>query len=318
MGLRKNPLPVTVTPSRVEVGLRCYRRYVLGQVLNYARYLSPSLEFGSVVHAGAAAWWLNADLDGDVARAKAHAAVNAEWAKRFDANPAITPGDHSLQLAEAMIQTYTMTAELNGPFGLEKGDWQIVSVEDRLEVPLVLSGNRQAKLSFQTDRVVFNKTNDHLVVVDSKTAARIDKRWERQWETSLQMKLYKAGAARAYDMPPENIDVVVEGILKDVPSRVVYIPCPDWSTDLLNEAIAQAQFIAERDWTLLESDIPGVPRDAAYIVEDAVNKTQINYMSCYEYGVECPFRRLCTAEPSERVAILNAEYFEVPEADQGY
>lgn len=310
--MSKLSLPVVVTPTRVELGLRCYRRHVIADLLQRARYVSPSLEFGSVVHAGAAAWWKNADLDGDVARAKAHAAVNAEWAKRFDANPAITPGDHSLQLAEAMIQTYTMTAELNGPFGLEKGDWQIVSVEDRLEVPLVIGNGRSAKLSFQTDRVVFNKTNDHLVVVDSKTAARIDKRWERQWETSLQMKLYKAGAARAYDMPPENIDVVVEGILKDVPSRVVYIPCPDWSVGLLNEAIAQAQEIASRDTDLL------LGRSVDEIPELAVNKTSINYMSCFEYGVECPFRRLCTSEPEERVALLTSEFFEIAEEDSGY
>lgn len=318
--MTKLQLPVVVTPTRVELGLRCYRRHVLADLLQRARYYSPSLEFGSVVHAGAAAWWANSDLDGDVARAKAHHAVALEWAKRFDANPQVTLGDHSLQLAEAMIQTYTTTAEMSGPFVLEDGEWQLVSVEDRLEVPLVLfGGKRRAKLSFQTDRVVFNKANDHLVVVDTKTAARMDKRWERQWETSLQMKLYKAAAARAYDMPPEHIDVVIEGVLKDVPSNVKYIPAPDWSVDLLNEAVAQAVYIAERDWDLIESDdVELAPRNTAMIVEDAVNKTALNYMSCYEYGVECPFRRLCTSEPEERVALLTSEYFEVPEEDQGY
>jgi PD-(D/E)XK nuclease superfamily protein len=321
----KLQLPVVVTPTRVELGLRCYRRHALADILQRARYYSPSLEFGSVMHAGAAAWWLNAELDGDVARAKAHQAVASEWAKRFDANPQVTPGDHSLAMAEAMIQTYTMTAEMSGPFGLESGSWQLVSVEDRLEVPLVIGADRKAKLSFQTDRVVFNKANDHLVVVDTKTAARMDKRWDRQWETSLQMKLYKAAASRAYDMPPENIDVVVEGMLKDVPSNVRYIPCPDWSVDLLNEAVRQAQYIAERDFELLVGAVakdkyalPAASRDSAKIIEDAVNKTSINYMSCFEYGVECPFRRLCTAEPDERVAILQAEYFEIPDADSGY
>jgi len=310
--MSKLSLPVVVTPTRVELGLRCYRRHVIADILQRARYFSASLEFGSVIHAGAAAWW-KSNADGDVARRLAYAAVNAEWAKRFNANPSLNAGDLTLQIAEAMIQAYTMTAEVSGPFGLETGDWQLVSVEDRLEVPLVLADGRKAKLSFQTDRVVFNKTTNHLVVVDSKTAARMDKRWERQWETSLQMKLYKAGAARAYDMLPENIDVVVEGILKDVPSNVKYIPCPDWSVDTLNEAVRQAQFIAERDFDLLARDMR-IPD----LMDAAVNQTSINYMSCFEYGVECPFRRLCTSEPEERVALLTSEYFEIPEEDSGY
>lgn len=314
--MSKLQLPVVITPTRVELGLRCYRRHVLADLLQRARYYSPSLEFGSVIHAGAAAWWANSDKDGDVARRFAHQAVAAEWGKRFEQNPNVNAGELSLDQAAAMIQAYTMQAVMQGPFELEAGDWQLVSVEDRLEVPLVLTNDRKAKLSFQTDRVVFNKTNNHLVIVDSKTAARMDKRWERQWETSLQMKLYKAGAARAYDMPPENIDVVIEGILKDVPSNVKYVPTPDWSVELLNEAVRQAQYVAERDWDLLSHD--GYPRDERLIVEDAVNKTALNYQSCFEYGVECPFRRLCTSEPEERVALLTSEYFEIPEADSGY
>lgn len=309
--MAKLSLPITISPTRTELGLRCYRRHVLADLLQRARYFSPSLEFGSVIHAGAAAWWLSTD-DGDVARRKAYTAVAQEWNKRFEQRPEVSQKDLSLALAEAMLQTYTTTAELSGPFGLEDGEWQLVSAEDRLEVPLVLSGGRRGKLSFQTDRVVFNKKNDHLVVIDTKTAARLDKRWERQWETSLQMKLYKAGACRAYDLPPENIDVVVEGVLKDVPSQVRYVPCPDWSVGLLNEAVAQAQYIAERDWDLI-TEYAGND-----IVEAAVNNTSVNYQSCFEFGVECAFRRLCTAEPEERVAILTSEYFEVPQEDQGY
>jgi len=311
--MSKLSLPVIVTPTRVELGLRCYRRHVLADILQRASYYSPSLEFGSVIHAGAAVWWNNARADGNVARQLAAGAVVAEWAKRFDANPLLNPGDLTLELALAMIQSYTKLAELAGPFAIEDGEWQLVSVEDRLEIPIA---GIDAKLSFQPDRVVFNKRNDHLVVVDTKTAARLDKKWERQWETSLQMKLYKAGAARAYDIPPENIDIVVEGVLKDALSTIKYIVCPDWSASLLAEAGRQAAEIAKRDYALIAYE--GAPRDSQLIMEDAVNKTALNYMSCFEYGVECPFRKLCLAEPEERVSLLLAEYFELKEEDSGY
>ena len=292
----KLSLPVIATPSRVELGLRCYRRHVIADLLQRSGYYSPSLEFGSVIHAGAAAWWTHASLDGNVARAKAILAMEQEWTKRFEMNPKVSQKDVSVDLARAMLISYTQLADMRGPFAMEEGDWQFVSIEDRLEVPLSLV-DAEAKLSFQTDRVVFNNTNDHLVIIDTKTASRLDKRWIRQWMTSLQMKLYKAGAVKAYDLPPENISVVVEGVLKDVPSNLAYVQCPDWSTELLNEAVRQAQSIAQRDHALI---VGGKDFD------------------CFSYGVECPFYKLCLSEPEERVALLNADFFEIPEADSGY
>jgi len=305
--LSKIQLPVIVTPSRVELGLRCQRRHALADILQVASYYSPSLEFGSVIHTGAASWW-NDDGEGS--------AMAAEWHKRFVANPKINQGDLSLEMANAMMEAYRNDAMLAGPFDPD-GPWQLVSVEDRIELPLDL-GNFKARLSFQTDRVVWNKETKHLVVVDTKTAGRLDKRWARQWETSLQMKLYKACAVTAYDMEPENVSVVVEGVLKDVPSKVQYEVCPEWGRDTLAEAVNQAKIVAMRDYELIASSTEGIPRDKNLVIHDALVNTAINYMSCYEYGVECPFRKLCTAEPEERVGILNGEYFEIKEEDQGY
>lgn len=315
--MSKIQLPVIVTPSRVELGLRCHRRHVLADIVQVASYYSPSLEFGSVIHAGVGAWWNAGDVDTNAARQLAHAALQAEWHKRFTMNPKVDPGSLSELTAKVMLDTYINTATLCGPYELE-GDWQLVSVEERIEVPLPLGGIDQAVLSFQTDRVVWNKERQHLVVIDTKTASRMDRKWARQWETSLQMKLYKAAACKAYDMEAENVSVVVEGVLKSVPSVVQYEPCPDWSEGVLAEAVNQAKIIARRDLELIRSDIAGAPRDRQYVVHDALVNTAINYMSCYEYGVECPFRKLCTAEPEERVAILNGEYFEIREEDSGY
>lgn len=302
--MAKLELPVTVTPSRVELGLRCYRRHVLADVLGYAGYYSPSLEFGSVIHAGVATWWRNADIDGREARQHAAIATRQEWAKRFEANPQVSQKDVSLDLALSMVETYTKSAEMNGPFSLEPGDWQFVTIEDRLEVPL-----GKYRLSFQQDRVVYNKTNGHLVIVDTKTAGRMDARWRRQWETSLQMKLYKAAAIRAYDFEFDQVDVLVEGILKDVPSKIEYVPCPEWSPAILAEAMAQAEHIAALDDRLIAFEEN--PVDKYLIEEAAVTKTTVNYNDCFQYGVECPFRRLCIAEPEERVGLLRSEYFEI-------
>lgn len=311
--MTKIELPVVVTPSRCELALRCYRRHVLSDILQRAKYYSPSLEFGSVMHAGVAAYWRCADKTSGEALNAALTVIAQEWQKRFEQR-VIRAGDLTLAMAEAMMVNYAKTAELAGPFALETPDWQIVSIEDRLEVPLVLPGTT-GKLSFQTDRVLYNKERDHLVVVDTKTAGRFDKRWERQWETSLQMKLYKAGAVRAYDLPPENIDVVIEGLLKHVPSEVRYVPCPEWSVEMLNEAVSMAQHVAWRDYELISDE--DMSRDAALVIEDAL-VAPCSYDECFSYGVECAFRQLCVAEPSDRAAILAAEYFTIPTEDQGY
>lgn len=304
-------LPVVITPSRVELGLRCYRRHVLADLLQRHTFYSPSLEFGSVIHAGAGAWWAHANKDGNEARQLALFSVEAEWHKRFTANPQVSQKDLSLDLAIAMIRSYTNLASMNGPFGLEPGDWQFVTVEDRLEVPLALPNKGHGKLSFQTDRAVYNHSNSHLVIVDTKTSARMDKRWERQWETSLQMKLYKAGAAKAYDFDIDQVDIVIEGVLKEPKSDIKYVVCPNWSQGFLDEAVRQAVSIAQRDEALIRTG--GLPKDVALIEEEAVNKTELNYQCCYEYGLECPFRKLCIAEPDERVGILHADYFEMEE-----
>lgn len=296
--MSKLELPVIVTPSRIELGLRCKRRHAIGDLLQYSRYRAPSLHFGTVIHSGAGAWWLTGS------QAKALGIVQADWAQRFT-GPTV---DLSLELAMAMTEYYVLNAELAGPFSQEDGEWQIVSVEDRLEIPL----GPDAKLSFQTDRVLWNQTTKHLVVVDTKTAGRFDKKWIRQWETSLQMKLYKAAASAVYGFDPRIIDVVIEGVLKDIPCKIQYVTCPEWSPAVLGEAVEQAKHIANGD---KQGILLGTKEEQE---EWAVNHTEVNYQDCYSYGVECQFRRLCTAEPEQRAALLHSEYTKIPEDEKGY
>lgn len=286
--MMKLPLPVILTPSRSETASRCQRRHTLANVMHKARYLSPSLEFGSVIHAGAGAKWKRGSLITPI-----HA-VQVEWENRFVKNN-LTGKDLSLELAVGMIAQYDSQASLAGPFEW-MGPWQIVSVEERLELNVAPG----ITLSLQTDRVVYNKERDHIVVLDTKTAGRMDARWAKQWELSLQMKLYKYAMQKLYGNA--NVDVVIEGLCKDLPLKIQYIPVPDWSTAVLEEAKNQFIKLAERDReTLMNPDL-----------EDyAVNHTLTNYQDCMSYGIECPFRLLCVADPEERVGLLRGEYFNV-------
>jgi hypothetical protein len=317
--MAKTQLPVLVTPTRVELGLRCYRRHAISDILQRASYSSPSLEFGSVVHAGAGVWWAanKQKFSPADARGYAMAGLGQEYNKRFTMNPEINVGDHTLELAQRMLENYLLTARIAGPLTDAADDWDITMVEERLEVPLLRNADGVlGLLSFQPDRMVSSKSLGVIAAVDTKTASRFDKRWMRRWEMSLQMKLYKAGLAKAYDWDPSKTEIIIEGVLKDVPSEVRYVACPDWSKDVLSEAVNQAHFIASRDYSLITSE--DQPRNLVNIIQDAVTKTSVNYEDCYAYGVECPFRKLCVAEPEQRVALLMAEYFEINEADSGY
>lgn len=309
--MSKLELPVTITPSRSELAARCHRRHFLADILGKARYFSPSLEFGSVIHAGVGAVWLNRK---DQTQPTWDAALEAEWAKRKVESDSLT-----LALAKSMLKDYEQKALIAGPL-TSQGNFKLVDIEQRFEIPL-----RDIKLSFQTDRVAFDKDQNWMVIVDSKTAQRLDARWDKQWETSVQMKLYKTGAKSVF-ATGGRVDVVVEGILKHAPSDIRYYVCPEWSDSMLAEAAFNAyqQAKMDEDLILKGSDIvalrdsldhvhPKPVPNQKKIEELAVRYTPFNYADCYAYGVECPFRRICTADPEHRVSILNAEYFDVVE-----
>jgi hypothetical protein len=296
--MNKVQLPVVITPSRTEVGTRCHRRHFLGDILSRARYFSPSLEFGSVIHAGVASHWLGQKQLPAVAPGMA---VADEWSKRKVESDSLT-----LQLAQSIIGDYQQNAQLAGPF-TGQGNFKLVDVEQRFELDLAPG----IKMTFQCDRIVHDADQNWTIVVDSKTSQRLDQRWDRQWEVSLQMKLYRAGVINTFQTNG-RVDIVVEGILKHSPSTLRYYICPEWSEGILLEALRQAQMIAELDKDIL-SDPVGELYDLKTIEEYAVSLTPVNYQDCYSYNTECPFRRICIADVDQRVALLHAEYFELEE-----
>ena len=316
--MSKIQLPVVISPTRAELAARCHRRHFLADILGKARYVSPSLAMGTVMHSGFSAHWLNVKQPGSV---DWHRVVSDEWVKQKIESEGVT-----LQLANAMMEHYEQNALIAGPLS-SQGNFSLVDVEQRFEIKL-----RDVVLSFQMDRVVYDKAQDWMVIVDSKTAGRLDSRWERQWETSVQMKLYRLGASQVFGHKG-RLDIVVEGVLKHVPSDLRYYVCPEWSPALLAEAAHNAYTVAAMDRDLIQQSLKPnlvvpVKRDGQDNVETelvpniqileelAVRYTPVNYFDCFSYGVECPFRRICTADVDQRVPILHAEFFDVQ--DEGY
>ncbi len=312
--MSKLQLPIVVTPTRVELANRCHRRHFLSDILGKARYFSPSLEFGTVMHSAFAAHWMNQKAANPT---DPFAVIDTEWAKRKVESDDLTP-----QLAKSMLSDYMAKAQIAGPFTAQ-GNFKLVDVEQRFELPI-----RDSRLSFQMDRIVHDPEQNWMVIVDSKTAGRLDSRWDRQWETSIQMKLYRAGAMQVFQTGG-RVDIVVEGVLKHAPSDVRYYVCPEWSETLLKEAIHQAYMVASLDRDLVEqaSDMVNLADSQGQIQQTllpnaekalalGVSMTPINYMDCYSYGVECPFRRICVADVEQRVDIMKAEFFDIQ--DEGY
>lgn len=318
--MSKISLPVVITPTRVELGLRCHRRHVFADVLSKIRYYSPSLEGGSVIHAGAASHWL---LKSGMGKLDPIEAVRTEYDKRF-VQKNVEQKNFSAELAESMTRYYVENAKLAGPF--EDEGWRLVDVEQRFEVPVKLPDGGLGIISFQMDRVVENTITKRLVIIDTKTAGRFDAKWTRQWETSIQMKLYNALAKRVFGR--DDITVVIEGVLKHVPSEIKYVVCPQWGDAELGEALFLAQYVAERDRELIlkgvtrnvmdKTDVKPVLRTKEEIENIAVQYTVPNYGDCFAYNVECPYFRICTANVDERLPILRGEYFEIPEEDETY
>lgn len=293
-------LPVVITPTRAENGSACHRKHFLGDILCKTLYSSPSLEFGSLIHAGVGAIWLGKPWR-DV--------IQQEWVERF-VKTSVSQDSVSLEMAVAMMKYYEANAKLAGPFQDAADDWKLVDAEQRYEM-----GLRNHLLSLQMDRVVYSKSQNWLLIGDLKTAARLDARWDKQWERSLQMKDYKLGVQTIFGHEG-RLDVFVEGLHKHVPSAIRYYVCPEWSPKQLGEAAFNTVAVAEKDHQLIEMSRMGNGLISLEKAEEiGVRFTTVNYGNCFTYNSECPFYRVCTADVDERVGILRGEYTEKIEED---
>jgi hypothetical protein len=280
-----------ITPTRVELGSRCYRRHAISDVLEKGLYKSPSAGFGNVIHAGAAAHWLRSYRGEQVDPIER---ATAEFRRvEQDMND-----KHSLELALAMLDVYQQQASLAGP--LSAADYHIVTIEERLETEI-----GGYTLSFQLDRLLANNNQERLLLLDTKSAARLDQRWRSGWDRSLQFKLYKAAIQRVYEMP---VDIIIEGVLKTPKSKIEYYLVPDWDDSQLDEAISQMCFIAEKDRKLLNIL---TSTDESTMIEYVLTQTSFNPQDCHSYNTDCPFLKLCDSPLEIRRGLLESEYITI-------
>lgn len=311
-GLR---LPVVQSPTRVELEQRCRRRHVLSNLLHLRSYKSPSLAFGTLIHRGTDAWMHNLHVEGLSAAASYEAMMDAALT---DYPRWLGEGKdyHSEALAKQLLNKYAKESKLAA--GSVYDDWEVLDMERRFTVEL--PGG--SLLTFKLDRVLASLKRGELLVVDTKTSSRPNERWARGMRRSIQQRTYNALAETCYQMPVT--EHYIEGIDKkgQVAGQggIVYEQIDlMWTPGYVQEAVGLAMRSGDNDrWALIQAygdagflDGEGILAEDddellhQALLEHAATKEQFNEQDCYSYFVECPFRGVCDADPSERVALLN-------------
>jgi len=287
-------LPIIGTPSRTELAARCHRRHFIGDVLCLKRKKRDEchVSVGTVVHAGAAKWWGTSDVGAAIQRAHEEYEELRQWITMPEYTPEF--------VCEHLIRRYTEQASVAGLF--EPEGWEIVTIEERV----VLNLGPEATISFQLDRLV-QDADRQLVLVDTKTAGRIDKRWRQQWVLNLQQKLYAYSVREVYGRPLTAH--FIEGLEKSPKAPLEYVPLPLWSDGELTEAASLFRRLVQRDAALVaEATGMGGVVDLDRLYELAVVATDFNPHDCFSYGRECEMFKICTAPVEERVGLLKDEF----------
>ena len=324
-------LPKEGSPTRTELALRCYRRHWFENVMEYwpeGSEKPASARFGNVMHQGVAQWWKNKLLARPELIALTasplyiandpYAAMALEY-ERLGASFE-TETVHTLELADSLLAYYTEVAKpAGGHWASEQEGWEVLvldgqpMIEQRCEV--VTPGG--FKLRFQIDRIVTLPSHKLNVLVDLKTAGSnrrlkvpaFYKDWSGQWDISIQLRLYKWGVKEKFGV---DVDVQVEGLLKVIPSQLRYHACPDWDEDWLNEAVMLFDGVCREDEKNILHNMEGLgyerKPDVAALLEFGATQASCNYMDCHAYYTPCQFLPLCTAKPSDRLAMINSNY----------
>jgi hypothetical protein len=223
-------------------------------------------------------------------------------------------------MADSMIQSYMDQAKVE--VSLPGEGWQlavldgVTMVEQRMNLTLP-----EGVLSFQLDRLIHQPSTGNFGIVDTKSTARITKRWRDQWSMSLQQKLYRWGTKEVLKnagVEYNRLFGVIEGLEKKAPMTYAPHIMPQWTDGQLEEArylwgshaILDGEVITEAMARTVDKHGPSfseeqLRREAEEIM---VNETTFNYFDCNSYGQECPYKRLCDAPPEYRAAMLWADY----------
>ncbi len=254
-----------------------------------------------------AEWWRSSttDIADEYARARAEAVL----LNSYEQYPALASDKkHTFDLAIFMLRYYMDEAPLAGGFwAAGQAGWEPIAIEERIIIDL-----GDIKLSFQLDRLVRLPSHDLTVLVDLKTAGRMNKNWERNWPLSLQQKLYRWAVREHYSLDLSGH--YIEGLLKDVPCDLKYVELPDWSDAELAEAVELFKTLWQRDATLIRScstinaETMTYEVDIAKLTEVGLTETTTNPFDCYSYYTQCPMYDICQAPPNQRVALLEESF----------
>ena len=250
-----------------------------------------------------AEWWRysTTDLADQVARDAAEVILLESYEKY----PALASDKkHTFDLAIFMLRYYMDEAPLAGGFwAAGQAGWEPIAIEERIIIDI-----GDMKLSFQLDRLVRLPSHDLTVLVDLKTAGRMNKNWERNWPLSLQQKLYRWAVREHYSLDLSGH--YIEGLLKDVPCDLKYVELPDWSDAELTEAVDLFRTLWSRDedliWGSIDEETGAV--DVARLTHRGLTETTTNPFDCFSYYTQCPMYDICQAPPDQRVALLEESF----------
>lgn len=269
----------------------------------------PAADFGTIIHAGVGEWWTSGDTH------KTISIVQTEWQRLRP-----TGDNHTAEMADKMINAYMEKAKLQVSLPGEGWEVAVVNGVTMIEQRMRLTFP-DGVLSFQLDRLLHQPATGNYGIVDTKSMARVSKRWHDGWNNSLQQKLYRAGTRKLLQdagIEYERLFGVIEGLEKKIPMPIIPHIMPQHTDSQLDEAVALWASHARKDGELItEAMARAVDRHGPEFSEEqlrriaeemCVNETDFNLFDCNSYGQPCAYKDLCDAPPEYRADMLWADY----------
>jgi len=312
----KRDLPLAGSPSRIETSARCNRRGFMDTIVEVRPKGQPepaSLAFGTCLHAGVGAHWKRefgyADLN-------PYVVMDAAWDEALASFVDDKKG-HTRELGQHMLRYYMDNAKpAGGHWAAGMDGWHPLMVDGMpmIETRMETKTPGGFRLRWMLDRLMQLEDRDIYTIVDLKSAA-YNKRtktpqfyndWDAQWQTSLQMKLYKWAARQTLGIDP---DVQVEGMLKHMETQYFPVGTGEWTDSELDEAVGLFDKIQAENQDLLEKGLVNlVGFEPAIVADIGLTQTKFNYMDCNTYYTKCAFYDICRHPPEQRLGMLLAGF----------
>lgn len=293
-------LPIIGTPSRTEQGARCHRRHFVADNLCLVPKTrsEANTALGTMIHAGAAAWWQTGDV------AKMHLAWRSAWQAESRWLEAQT--DLTKDSVAAIMEHYSAAAKLGaGAWCARQEGWRLEACEKRVVVEL----SPLARLSFQLDRLAHHAESEVWVLTDTKSkkpgTKYRDAQWDEKWGFSLQQMVYRWVVINVLGVPAAQLEHYIEAVTKAVPSEVRYVQLPAWSKSQLEEAKDALVRLCQKDAKLVaDNTLPNGAVDVAGLLTAALTTTDYNPGDCFAFFTKCPLYEVCTSPPELRVGLV--------------